>query len=165
MLASVAFRSQHHFSVASQLWLTAHDSPPPVSYVIKASREIFLWCVALRMKITEEGIMVQKENENPSTPGLKTRRWWQVRGAVTDVSHSLTSALVLKLSVVTPQKLRPRLRIWYKRTWRHCPVWRNPFFFFSLSLSHIAGDTQHQDKTRHNCPTDECWFARCCWCF
>ena len=67
MLASVAFRSQHHFSL---LWLTAHDSPPPLLYVIKASRNRFLLvCCTAYENIKREDYGAQRELKKKFQPG------------------------------------------------------------------------------------------------
>lgn len=114
-LASVAFRSQHHFSFASQLWLTAHDSPPPVSCYKSFQGKYAFWCVELQMKITEERITLQKENQNPSTPAF------ELSGQPEIMKGRTAGALVLKLSVVTPlEKLGSGLK-------DRCPVRRNLF--------------------------------------
>lgn len=79
MLASVAFRSQHHFSLASQLWLTAHDFPPPVSHVIKASREIFvLMCCAADENNQGEDYGAETEQKSVSLDSPNSVGHWKV---------------------------------------------------------------------------------------
>lgn len=146
MLASVAFRSQHHFSLASQLWLTAHDFPPPVSHVIKASREIFvLMCCAADENNQGEDYGAETEQKSVSLDSPNSVGHWKV---------GWRESLGLWCWSSVKNSVKP---LGFGTSKRGSTVQSGGFFLYT--------GMYHQDKTRHNCLTSECQLARCCWCF